>query len=365
MKPQGKSPKKAPTVSVIIPVYNGGENFRRCLEALASSRHVPVEVIVVDDGSTDRSPRVASTCGHRLLRTSRPRSGPAAARNHGAKAAKGDILLFVDADVAVRPSTVGMVAEVFSRNPGTEALFGSYDNNPAERGFVSQYKNLFHHYVHQNSGEAAKTFWAGCGAVRRRTFFHYNGFDSRRYRRPSIEDIDLGYRMAASGTNILLVKKLQVKHLKKWSLASLLRSDIFDRGIPWTRLLLERHADMDDLNLKSASRYSTAALYASLAGLFLFPALPKAGWVVGAGLSLALVLNWDLYRWFAGRKGVLFSLGAVLLHWLYYLYSGLAFSIGLVLHLASHPPLSQRRGGKGERYQIRGRSESPNGSSSR
>jgi len=87
------------------------------------------------------------------------------------------------------------------------ALFGSYDDTPYEQDFLSQYRNLLHHYVHQNSNPDAATFWAGCGAVRKNIFLELNGYDYKRFAEPSIEDIELGYRMREKGYKIKLDKK--------------------------------------------------------------------------------------------------------------------------------------------------------------
>ena len=92
-----------------------------------------------------------------------PPRGPdlAAARNLAAETAKGEILVFIDADVVVKPDTIGKVARVSKFIPRFQALFGSYDDEPAEKNFLSQYKNLQHHFVHQNSSPEASTFWSG------------------------------------------------------------------------------------------------------------------------------------------------------------------------------------------------------------
>ncbi|HEX8923043.1 MAG TPA: glycosyltransferase family A protein, partial [Pyrinomonadaceae bacterium] len=153
-----------PLISVIIPVHNGGAHLDRCLDALMTSAG-DFEIILVDDASTDESAAHAQARGIRVLRQD-ARRGPGAARNLGAQEARGKILLFIDADVAVRPSTVARVASHFQSKPELAALFGSYDDAPAATNFVSQYKNLFHHFVHQQGHERAETFWAGCGAVR-------------------------------------------------------------------------------------------------------------------------------------------------------------------------------------------------------
>ena len=74
------------------------------------------------------------------------------------------------------------------------------------------------------------------------------GFDEG-YRQPSIEDIELGYRLKQAGHRIRLCKALQVKHLKRWSVVSLLKSDFFDRALPWTELILRDRRVINDLNL--------------------------------------------------------------------------------------------------------------------
>src|SRR5207247_323071 len=123
------------------------------------------EVIVVDDASTDDTPGVAEQMGVHLLRRL-DRGGPGAARNDGARVARGKYLFFLDADVCVHPETVGRLVETFEREVGADAVFGSYDANPAALNVLSQYKNLFHHFVHQEGSEHSSTFWAGCGAVK-------------------------------------------------------------------------------------------------------------------------------------------------------------------------------------------------------
>ena len=124
-------------------------------------------------------------------------SGPAAARNFGSQQARGD-MLFVDEDVVVHRDSIARVAASFENNPGLAAVFGSNDDEPAEKNFLSQYKNMFHHFVHQQSSAEAETFWR-CGAIDRRNFSAVGGFDGIRYRRPSIEDIELGDRMRQQG----------------------------------------------------------------------------------------------------------------------------------------------------------------------
>lgn len=321
-----------PRLSIIIPVYNGGQPFERCLTAIRAAAFTDWELIVVDDGSDDGSGALARKRGASVLTTS-GRVGPAAARNLGAQAAGGQFLFFIDADCEIHPDTLTRIAGHLAARPQLDALFGSYDDAPGAPNFIAQYKNLFHHYVHQNGHENASTFWTGCGVIRRERFLALGGFDVGRYRRPAIEDIELGYRLKLVGGQIMLAKDVQVKHLKAWTLLSLLKSDILDRGIPWTQLILRDQVFANDLNLQTHNRISVVAVYGLLLALGVSLIQPQA-WLITLGLALLLLwLNRELYQFFAQKRGLGFALRAVPMHWLYYGYNAIAFGLGLLLHL--------------------------------
>jgi len=321
-----------PFLSIIVPVYNGGNAFAVCLKAIDQSSFRDWELIVVDDGSTDNSAAIAKRIEATLLQTG-GRMGPGAARNLGAQVAQADYLCFIDADCEVHPDTLANLANTLKNYPEVDAVFGSYDDKPKAPNFIAQYKNLLHHYTHQNGKEEASTFWAGCGTVKRSAFLALGGFDVRRYPRPSIEDIDLGYRIRHAGGKIHLAKQIQVKHHKAWQLNSLVKTDVFDRAIPWTKLLLSNQSNViNDLNLQTASRISIVATYGLL--LFTLASFIKGEFTLLIFMS-ALVLmfiNWDVYRFFYRKRGVTFMVRSIGMHWFYYFYSGLAFVLGILLH---------------------------------
>ncbi len=236
----------------------------QCLTAVAASEYRDFECLVVDDGSTEDIDLAVAPFAARIVRIADGPRGPAHARNRGAAKASGEILVFVDADVLITPDTLGKYADTFGGRSDVAAVFGSYDDAPATSDFVSQFKNLLHHFVHQHASEEAATFWSGCGAIRREVFQAIGGFDDIRYPRPCIEDIELGYRLRAAGYRIMLDKNIQVKHLKRWSLRGMMKTDIFDRGVPWTLLILERRRLPNDLNLHLSQRLSAMLAYSML-----------------------------------------------------------------------------------------------------
>ena len=321
-----------PFLSIIIPVYNGGDAFAACLKAIDQSSFRDWELIVVNDGSTDNSAAMAKRMEATLLQTE-GRLGPGAARNLGAQVAQAEYLCFIDADCEVHPDTLAKLANKLKRCPEVDAVFGSYDDAPQAPNFIAQYKNLFHHYMHQHGKEDASTFWAGCGTVKRSTFLALDGFDVRRYPRPSIEDIDLGYRLRQAGGKIHLAKQVQVKHHKAWRLNSLVKTDVFDRAIPWTQLLLSNQANViNDLNLQTTSRISVVAIYSLLLATLASCLKSEFALLILISTFLLLLLNWDVYRFFYRKRGFTFMVRSVGMHWFYYFYSGFAFVLGSLLH---------------------------------
>jgi len=329
----------APSLSVVVPMYNAPGNLERCLDALARST-AEHELLVVDDCSTDAAAvglarRLLEGRGH-YLRLER-NSGPGAARNRGVEAARGELVVFVDSDVLVRPDTLERIRAAFVADPGIAALFGSYDDTPASPGVVTEYRNLLHHWVHQTGPREATTFWAGCGAVRREVFRSLGGFDAARFDRPAIEDIELGMRLKAAGERILLCPEIQVTHLKRWRLWEMVRVDVTCRAIPWTRLLIERPGTGGDLNLEAGQKLCVALVFlgcGGLAGGLAQPGLRALGvwwWAPLACVLPVLLINRGFYALCLRHKGAPFALAGVLLHLLYYLYSGVAF---LYAHLA-------------------------------
>lgn len=87
--------------SVIIPAYNAEKTIDRCLKSLVASSYEDIEVIVVDDGSTDNTAEVVEgflNIDKRVILLSQPNEGPSIARNNGLEHASGDIITFVDSD---------------------------------------------------------------------------------------------------------------------------------------------------------------------------------------------------------------------------------------------------------------------------
>ncbi len=343
-------------LSVIVPCYNSSGMLKQCLAALGASNFQNFDVLVVDDGSSEPLEPLVRQHGFNYMKIDGP-SGPARARNIGARHVSGGSVVFIDADVCVHPDTLALFAQTLA-DPSVDAVIGTYDDTPADPGFLSQYRNLFHHYVHQRFDGDIPTFWSGCGAMRRQLFLDFGGFDEVRYRRPAIEDIELGAWLHKAGHRIVLNSRVKCKHLKRWTLKGVVRTDIFDRGIPWMRLMLRVGEIPNTLNVSFAQRASVILAFVALLALLGLPvaallapaALP---WLWPAPLIAALlvtILNFDFYRYLTVRRGLGFTLRVLPMHWLYFLYCGLSAVVGIAQHVlsgegrAAPPVLKSSRG---------------------
>jgi GT2 family glycosyltransferase len=350
--PTSSGPRR-PSLSVVVPVRNGGRDFERCLRRLRDSLLTDFELIVVDDGSTDDSAAIARAAGAIVVTISMPQ-GPAAARNLGAKAATAPLIFFLDADVAVHPQTIGRAMARFQADPGLAALFGSYDDVPDSPGVVSQYRNLLHHFVHQNGPfvddtRPVHTFWTGCGLIRRALFLEFGGFDPRLYPRPAIEDIELGYRLTRAGHRIVLARDVLATHMKRWTLFEMVRTDIFRRGVPWMLLIKRTGTVETDLNVKANQKASVALTGITLLTAVFSVVMPWAAPGAGMGLAAIVALNRPLFAFLARRRGLGFALAALPLHLLYYCCCGISVVIATVHWHLYRPRVSPGRGDRGER----------------
>jgi GT2 family glycosyltransferase len=228
--------------------------LRSCLASIAKLNPPPLEVIVAIDGACSKIKEASGNFGFQTLELPEA-PGVSATRNAGAAKACGRWLAFLDSDVAVASDHVTRALSALGDASRTVAAIGSYDDQPTAPGLVSRYRNLLHHFTHQNARRDAQSFWAACGICEAEVFRQVGGFDES-YRVPCIEDIALGYKLRRAGHRIALDPSWQVSHLKQWTWRDLVFTDISRRAIPWTLLLLREGRLDNDLNIDTRSRWS-------------------------------------------------------------------------------------------------------------
>lgn len=291
----------ARSLSVIVPATDAPPTLGACLEALRSSDRAPDEIIAV---------REPAGCG------------PAAARNAGASRARGELLVFVDADVLVHPDALGRL-EAGLRD-GADGVFGSYDDRPPHPSPVSRFRNLLHHHVHASSPGEAETFWAGLGGLKAEVFAGAGGFDETAFARPSVEDVELGLRLHRMGATLVLDPAARGTHLKRWTLWGMVVTDLRDRGLPWSRIILRSRRAPRTLNLAWRHRLTAlAAITAIASGLRRRPA------TAAGALAAIPALHPGLYALLWRRGGGGLAGAGVLLHCLHSLCGAAALAFAL------------------------------------
>jgi len=210
---------QGPRVSVIVPAYQAEDHLPSCLAALArqTAASSSFEILVVDDGSTDRTAQAALNADVRCLSHERNR-GTAAARNTGAREAQAGVLLFLDADVVADEGLVGAVLELFEAESDGEvpcqAATGRYDAEPANEGWFPRYKGLWTWFCWNESaarrGESDHLQGALC-AVRRALFWKIDGFDEC-YEGGNVEDYEFSTRLQQAGVTILFEPRIAGRH---------------------------------------------------------------------------------------------------------------------------------------------------------
>ncbi len=284
-------------VSVVIPAWNAGRTIGRCLEAIHGQTVLPLETIVVDDCSNDCTASVAERGGARVLRLSENR-GPALARNMGARAALGDIVLFLDADVIIPDKLLETMVQAFT-DPSVAAVQTLYSPECPGGGLVTAYQNFYYHYsLNRLSAGSVAVFATWCAAVRRDVFMKLGGFNES-IPEPTVEDEEFGYAIADSGGVILLDKSIQVVHLAEYSLGAFslrrLRMAVAQSKSGWRQVrqrLLARYMNVHETGTHH-SRWVVLSILLTLSAWFSLPAVlftGPAGLLIFPGMLFAALL---------------------------------------------------------------------------
>jgi len=224
----------APQLSVVVPACNSSETIGACLAALASSEFRGFEVIVVDDGSDDKTAQVAERLGVRVVRH-RINRGRSAARATGFRYARGSVIVCVDSDIVVSTDALGLISNHFTTTPDCTVISGLLSESHPVPNLTSQYLNLRLNYLYSHLPERIPFFYGGVFAFRRELEPYFTS------RFEVCEDTDIGIRLAMGSTETVLVKKLLVSHLKKFDIFSFIDAD-FRMAMNWARLFFVNRA---------------------------------------------------------------------------------------------------------------------------
>ena len=195
-------------VSVIVPAFNAEETLGLCLKSLQdqTAARQGYEIIVVDDGSTDRTAEIAWQ--HPVRMVQQANAGPGAARNTGARIARGGLLLFTDADCAPTPEWVERLSEPFADGDvaGAKGTYATRQRELVARFVQMEYEHRYARMARQDRIDFIDTYSA---AYRRDVFLTNDGFDTF-YRK--LQDQELSFRLSHKGYRLAFVAEAVVYH---------------------------------------------------------------------------------------------------------------------------------------------------------
>jgi glycosyltransferase involved in cell wall biosynthesis len=211
-------------LSIIIPSYNSQQTIGKCLDSIFSSDYPKnkYEVVVVDDCSTDNSANIVKTYPCKLIKLNK-NSGPATARNSGAKKSRGDILVFIDSDVVIEKNTFNLTASSFNKE---SACLTAINTKKSDYNFSTDFLNLLDYFIFLKSPRYVILPCTSYCAIKKNIFEDLGGFNEN-YKKSHVEDLELGIRLVNKGYKIYLNKKLKFTHLKKYTFLNFLKHGFF------------------------------------------------------------------------------------------------------------------------------------------
>lgn len=314
-----------PLVSVIIPNYNYARTLSACIEAVQRQTYPAIEIIVSDDASTDDSVAIARGLNATVLESPVNR-GVSSARNLGAEHARGDVLFFVDSDVALEPDAVEKAVEILLREPGLGAVCGMYQAEPMfPDSLVKRYRAIQQYVWFNEVDGPIPGLHSALFAIRLAVFREIGPFNDRlRW----TEEQDYGFRLNAR-YEVRAVSSIRGRHDHDGTLRVMV-TKVFQR----TRLGAPNWMRLGALPGGAGTWYRALGSAFILAAVIAVVASPILGlWALLSALTLAvagMALDLRTYGYAYRHHGVLFGLQFTVLHLIVTLTSAVAAGIGIL-----------------------------------
>lgn len=205
-------------VSLIVPMHNASGHIEKCLSSILHQTKKDLEVILVDDHSEDDTLEKAKKYPFSIIEREKGGS-PSIARNRGAENASGDIFVFIDSDIVLKPDSIEKIISAVSR-PDTDVVSGTYESDMPQTGFFSQLQNLMAICRQSGLPEFVTFTNSAFCAIKRKTFESIGGYDETM---SYYEDVEIGHRLAENGYRCRSNPDLKVTHLKRFTHIGLLK----------------------------------------------------------------------------------------------------------------------------------------------
>jgi len=316
-------------ISIVIPTYNAKRFITPLLESVFRNKIEEMEVVIVDDCSTDDTVVTARKYPVNMIELQK-NGGPAKARNIGVEASKGDIIFFLDSDVIVLDGTIREVQEHFERDPSAKCVIGVCSTEPLNKGFVPTYMAMFE-YIHliETPGHKVSVFAPRCGAVKKDFFRKIGGYNES-YKGADVEDFELARRINRVDS-IILNPKIRVRH-QFANFKQALRI-YFKRTVMWVHLLF-KVKKLDNAGPTSPSNGIAAiCAFFSILSLVLIPYSAFAIHLFAFFIIVYVISNMKWWNFMRNEKGLFFAARALLLNY----FLGIEIMIAAMYAVAVYP----------------------------
>ena len=321
-----------PLISLIIPNRNGAGTIGQCLDSIISNADKLIEVIVVDDCSSDRSVEIIKQYAVRLIRLEH-HAGASAARNIGARNSKGDILFFIDADCLLQEDTLVNARRAVKKHGVAAVIGGTYAREPQDPGFFNSFQALFVNYFETKRPESPDYIAAHACLIAAEVFRKSNGFPEEFL--PIIEDVEFSHRLRRTGHRLIMDPAIQVKHIFNFNLVRSVRNAVRKTRY-WVRYSLANRdlfADSGTASRELKVNVASCLLCLVLFGMWLVTSDARFLYPLPIIVGVNGMANRGLIRAFAETKGAFF---AVLAYTYYATLYALAVGTGALLGILEY-----------------------------
>jgi len=280
--------------SVIIPAYNAEATIGQCLESMTRQSFKNFEIIVVDDGSKDRTPEIVQEFSKiRLLK--QKNAGPAVARNKGAKEAKGEIIIFTDSDCVADRNWLEEMLKPFSEKnvAGVQGMYKSKQKEIIARLIQLEIEQRYAKMMKHKFIDFIGTYSA---AYRKNVFEEMKGFDTS-FPIASGEDTDFSFRVSRAGYKMVFNKKAIIFHTHPTRFFKYLRIKFFRAY--WRTKVYKRHKDkmIKDSYTSQMVKVQAGLFYLLLPTAIVAVVWPEFAFLLGLNALLLFLTGFPFAFW--------------------------------------------------------------------
>jgi glycosyltransferase involved in cell wall biosynthesis len=306
-------------ISVIVPVFNGSKTLTKCLQSIFSNDYNNYEVIVVNDGSTDNTVDIAKQFPCKVVSLDK-NLGPSTARNTGARNAKGDVLLFLDADVTVPIDILTKANRLFEQNKDVKIIRGIYALHSSYINEISRYQDSFYYFysgIYNN--KPSNTLVSFCFAITKALYISSGGFNEN-IRSATAEDEEFGYKLISSGNKMLTSEDLSVIHLATYTLKSFIKRN-YIMTVDTIKSFMRTRTHKDKLSQKTYIKPIVSMIFLPvIIAAFILSFLIDDAVLLYFSISLNalfILLNLDYWTFYVKKWGMKTLIKAVSITYLY------------------------------------------------